>query len=526
MLEHLGYVMPVRKAGLGELKPVYYTVFSRLANAGRNTDKLGTRRVIKKLGQRIAKEGLLKNKKPVDTGKFVAWLIMNHSSYDYCLTAAMETFMGSAWLGLWSDHEGKVENREWTHPVWVDTAWFQGSPYRLMHYLHGSTKIEGNVAYAESVEKAQADRYITTKPGRYLAKFFGDVLSEREIKEWADKQVAAMKPAVVKWANTEVEMIRAINLGPSDSCMSAGFYGKNERWFAGHIHPAAIYATPDITVAYLEDHDGKIVSRAVCNVANKYVARCYGDSRLLVPALEALGWTQQSGALEGCRIRKIENSEVSSDSYIMAYVDAGTGSGGGSLGYEDAGDDEYWILCESHNRGNTYAGYENKGVTRDEPQCTCEMCDEGMDEDDTYYIDSTSQSVCASCRDYHFTIAMGRRHEDWFPNDDVIEVDGDYYATEWATNHGICCCELSGDWYHEDDMVTTSRGMVHQDQAVALDVEDDDGNNHVCTSDVATTHDGRTIHRGNVVEHTVGDEVFICHDEDDLEALTAEKEEA
>ena len=517
MLANLEYVEPVREVGLGETKPCWYGSYSN--------HQVQTRTIIKKLGQRLGKEGLVKGGKPVDTLKFTTWLTINHHSYDYCLRAAMQTFMGSAWSELWSAHEDKVENREWTQPVWVDTTWFQNSPYRVLHYLHGSTKIEGNVAYAESIEKAQADRYITTKPGRYLTKFFAGVLSEREIKEWADKQVAAMKPAMVKWANTEEEMIRAINLGPSDSCMSAGFHSGREGWFKGHIHPAAVYATPDITVAYLEDHDGKIVARAVCNVAKKYVARCYGDFRLLVPALEALGWTQQSGALEGCRIRKIEN-RGGHDSYIMAYVDAGTGSGGGSLGYKDAGDDEHWILCESHRQGNTYAGYENEGVTRDEPQCTCDMCDDGMDEDDAYHMDSTDQTVCEGCRDYNFTIAMGRRQDDWFPNDDVIEVEGEYYVTQYAGNHGIYCCELSGEWYHQDDMVTTSRGMVHQDQAVALDVEDDDGNNHVCTSDVATTHDGRTIHRGNVVEHTVGDEVFICHDEDDLEALTAEKEEA
>jgi hypothetical protein len=480
--------------------------------------------VIKLLGHRLAKEGLVKGGKPVDANKFVAWLIMNHDRHDYCLTAAMKTFMGSGWFEQWSVHEDKVENREWTQPVWVDTPWFQNSPHRLMHYLHGSIKIEGNVAYAESIEKAQADRYITTKPGRYLTKFFADVLSEREIKEWADKQVAASKPAVVRWADTEQEMIRAINLGPSDSCMSAGFHSGREEWFKGHIHPAAIYATPDITVAYLEDHDGKIVARAVCNATKRYVARCYGDARMLVPALEALGWTQESGALEDCRIKKIENGNVSRDSYIMAYVDAGTGSGGGSLGYKDAGDDEYWILCESHKQGNTYAGYENNGVTRDEPQCTCEMCDEEIDEDGAYHIESAGQTVCESCRDDRFVYAMGRRHEDWYDNDDCIEVDGSYYVTEYVHHHNIGCCEISGDYYSMDDLVSTSRGLVHHDQAVELDVDDDDGNNHVCESDAVTTHDDRTIHKGNVVEHMVGDAMFICHDEDDLEALTIEKE--
>lgn len=524
MLVHLEYTEPTRKAGLGETKPCWWGSYS--------DHQVRTRTVIRKLGHRLAKEGLVKAGKPVDTMKFVAWIMLNHSMYDYCLTPAMKTFMGAAWFEQWSVHEDKVENREWTQPVWVDTPWFQNSPYRVLHYLHGSTKIEGNVAYAESVEKAQADRYITTKPGRYLAKFFGDVLSEREIKEWADKQVAASKPAVVRWADTEEDMIRAINKGPSDSCMSAGFRsgrGDGESWFNGHVHPAAIYATPDITIAYLEDHDGKIVARAICNKNTQKVARCYGDARRLVPALEALGWEQRAGALEGCRVRKIVNrkgSRYGDTSYIMAYVDAGIGSGGGSLGYKDAGDGEHWVLTESHRDGNTYEGFDHDGVTSNEAECTCEMCGEGMDEDDSYHIESTEQTVCEHCRDRNFVYAMGRRYEDWHPTDDCIEVDGSWYVSEYASNHDIGECEVRNEWYHMDDLVFTSHGMVHNEEAVSLDVADDDGHEYATPDYTETTHDGRVIHSSNAMKIEIGGVVYVCHDEDDVEALTQEKEEA
>jgi hypothetical protein len=77
-----------------------------------------------------------------------------------------------------------------------------------------------------------------------------------------------------------------------------------------------------------------------------------------------------------------------------------------------------------------------------------------------------------------------------------------------------------------DDLVATSSGMVHNDEAVSLDVADDDGNYSAIPDYTATTHDGRTIHRSNVVQHVVGDVVYTCHENDDLEALTQEKEEA
>jgi len=121
---------------------------------------------------------------------------------------------------------------------------------------------------------------------------------------------------------------------------------------------------------------------------------------------------------------------------------------------------------------------------------------------------------------------MGRRYEDWYNTDDCIEVDGGYYVTQYVHHHNIGCCEISGDYYSMDDLVSTSRGLVHQNEAVSLDVEDDDGNNYATPDDTMTTHDGRVIHRGNVVEHTVGDKVFICHDEDDLEALDEPEETA
>jgi hypothetical protein len=210
----------------------------------------------------------------------------------------------------------------------------------------------------------------------------------------------------------------------------------------------------------------------------------------------------------------------------MAYVDAGIGSGGGSLGYKDAGDGEYWMLTESHRDGNTYEGFDHDGVTSNEAECTCEMCGEGMDEDDSFHIESTEQTVCEHCRDRNFVYAMGRRYEDWHPTDDCIEVDGSWYVSEYASNHDIGECEVRNEWYHMDDLVATSHGMVHNEEAVSLDVADDDGNNYAIPDYTVTTHDGRVIHSSNAMKIEIGDVVYVCHDEDDVEALTQEKEEA
>lgn len=504
----------------------------------------------KTLGQGLAKAGVFEkgHKHHIkDTTALAVAVIKTMRSLEKPkhINLALVSLMPSSWEVVTQRYKEKTNSDgadSWEKPVWADETWWQESPYYYTHFIHASEKIPGNVAFAENLGKAWADRYTTMKPGRYLTRFFGGengVLSEKEIKEWADKQVAATAPREVEFVSVNESatvdeirtaangMIRVINLGPSDSCMSAGSHGC-ETWFKGHIHPAAIYATPDITIAYMENHEGEVTARAVCNKEKKRVARIYGDSRRLLPALEALGYVQEEGALIGCRIRKIENRR--GDGYIMAYVDAGTGSGGGALGYTDCEveKDKYWKLCRpGTGQGSTYEGYEHKGVTQsEEPMCRCEDCGDEMSEDESCYIESAEVTVCENCRDSNYTYAIGRRHEDWFVNEDVIEclTNNTYYFVGYANHHDVYMCEECGDWYKLDDLVSTSRGNVHHEIAVGLAEEDSEGNTFAVEQDTVETHDGRTIHKDTAKIVVINGEEFVCYENDDEDALRADHE--
>lgn len=409
----------------------------------------------------------------------------------------------------------RFDNHYWESVPWARETWFLESPLRLMHSLHvpreDANKEAGGVAFAESPQKMVSDRFTVMKAGRYLTRFFSGKLTEKDIKGWADLYVQRYAPVEVKFARDDNpdEMIRVVAEGPRESCMSNRYHSSND-WFRGHVHPAAVYVTPDIEIAYAEA-EGEVVARVICNRINKQAARIYGDGRRLLPALQALGYTQVEHALVGCRIRKISNED--GDGYIMAYVDAGVGSGGGNLFYDPL-DSKYWKLTLS-GTFNTYEGYDQNGIAQWEPQMTCDDCDDAMNGDDAVYIERHDRHVCQDCADNNYEMAIGRRgHESYYRTEDCIrcETNDEWYAEDYAAENEVYQCQVTGDWYKDEDMVTTSRGMVFTDKAVELAVEDSDGNSWAVEGDTVTTHDGRVIHKDVAVAKTVW-----FHDDDDID---------
>jgi hypothetical protein len=430
-----------------------------------------------------------------------------------------------ALLDAYRRDEERFGTEHWMKVGWEQSDWFHSSAFRFTHSLHvpREPKHQGMVAFAESEAKLIADKFTVMKPGRYLQKYFGDKLDAKQIKELADKYVGEHMTSELRWATTQEEMIRAINLGPSESCMSAGFHDGREHWYRGHVHPAAIYATPDIHIAYIENYNGDVVARAVCNKSEQLIARIYGDERLLLPALEQLGYQQATGALDGCRINRISED----GRYIMAYVDAGIGSGGGHLYFEEY-DSKYWRLT-TRERGtySTYDGYEGVGITElaQEEGEECEGCGEHTDPDDMRYVEWIDETRCRCCIEDDFRYAHVRRGAGWggsnlwdyVPVDDAVycESNGEWYAERYTDEYDVYRCTETGNYYALDDLVGTMDGYVYVNRAVKLDVPDSDGNEYATQSTTATTHDGRTIHEDDAVTHN--DKVYHKDDDYDTE---------
>lgn len=327
-------------------------------------------------------------------------------------------------------------------------------------FLHVAKKARPDeqpmVAFYADETKAKADVTTRMKLGKYLAKYHPEVDNE-EVKQMVAKFEYDFGVApTVHLSDKEEDFIKAIYEGPSESCMSRAFGFEP----AGHKHPAAIYASGDMQIAWIED-GVKVTARTIVNKSTKNYSRIYGDGVKMKPLIDAMGYTQAVGALVGCRIKKIENQNGDGD--LVAYVDAGIGSGGGHLFADDITDDDaHWMLNDRSNGISTYAGYESRGVTRAgrEVYGSCDCCGDGIEcEDDAYYIEYEGRTVCRGCveADYSWAgtcVRNGRitAHE-YLSNDDCSYVEslGEYV-------HHDCMGDLNlvvvdGEWVSIDDTV-------------------------------------------------------------------------
>lgn len=420
---------------------------------------------------------------------------------------------------------GKIYNTgEWQQVPWAGQDWFCNNSTATNRLPHISVVNPQEVAYYQSVDKLIRGIETRTKPGRFLAKFFPN-LTPDEVRTYANDYLVATAPKQLHFARTMEEIITAIDEGPSESCQTRGYYDKatDERpWYAGHIHPAACYASGDFEVAYITDnnkpaslvdlHAGtqRITARTICNAKNKTVARIYGDSGKMLPLLTSAGYTQVERALVGCRLLKIENEEGAG--WIMPYVDAGIGSGGGSLEVDDYYDHdsgrEYWMLVRPENGTySTYEGYDKKGVLEgDDESYYCERCNAAHDsEDDLRYSHYEGIHYCSECED-DFVSAVVRvtrygRDYDMVLEDNAIEIDGDWYANddELLARCNFAQCIHCEEWESLDNTTTTDSGLVCDDcseQVVPLAEESPDGNEYGyrpdCTQYV-NTETGETV---------------------------------
>ena len=396
---------------------------------------------------------------------------------------------------------------EWQQVPWTTWAGFYDNSTANNRLPHISVVNPQEVAYYQSVDKLIRGIETRTKPGRFLAKFFPN-LTPDQVRQYANDYLVATAPKQLHFARTRDEMITAIDEGPSESCQTRGYYDKapdDRPWFNGHIHPAACYASGDFEVAYITDnnkpasivdlHAGaqRITARAICNAKNKTVARIYGDSAKLLPLLTSAGYTQVERALVGCRLLKIENENGSG--WIMPYVDAGIGSGGGSLNVDDYYDHDsgrsYWMLVRPDTgEYSTYEGYDKKGVLEgdEEKRHTCPRCNAAHDdEDDIHYSDYENEHYCSECEGDFVTAVVntGRYGHDYdmVLIDNAIEIDGEWYANDddLLTRCGFVQCIHCDEWTSLDNTTTTDSGLVCsgcEDQIVELAEDSPDGNEY------------------------------------------------
>ena len=415
----------------------------------------------KKLGQTVA---VILKKYKGDDMRILAE--MNQASRDSNVSTQMlRTVATKRWGEELFSNFGWKDG--WQQPVWEGQAWFRDSVWYRVHQVHQSEDNPAMIAYNRSIDNIKRNIQTRTKPGKYLTQFFGDVLSQDQIREWAEKQIAfASCEAELKFVENDAPdmWIQVYENGPH-SCMQ----GKDA---------VQVYCYPDngLRLAYLEQGDD-IVARAI--VRNKSDGTPAGYIRIysteqrwttkLREDLDAAGYGEQVN-LNNVKLRRIdEEHECGQDGVVCPYIDTG------NYGTQKVSIRENYLLItedgdvSATNTCGTIPLYDGR---------ECDECGDTCDEDDMTYVESTEQTVCQHCLDNNFTYAHGRRHQDYFSNDDVIycESNGEWYHEEYANYNDVYQCRVSDDWYHLDDLVCCDVGeyegdFIHVDEAVRVDDE-------------------------------------------------------
>jgi len=179
------------------------------------------------------------------------------------------------------------------------------------HYVRVASDNKSQIAYVQSSPKGKTHKTISCKIGRYLSQ--NSSMTDPQIaKVSALYRIKVVGELGITFARTREE-IRSVYLNGPSSCMSHHISDYN----TNGIHPCEVYATPDVSVAYVK-RDSRITGRTVINEVKKTYIRFYGDCDLLAEGLKLLGYTQ--GDLNGCSLLLLRNDN---DSIIAPYLDGG-----------------------------------------------------------------------------------------------------------------------------------------------------------------------------------------------------------
>ncbi len=338
---------------------------------------------------------------------------------------------------------------------------------RFEHYAHVSTADPSKLAYTPSERHGREDRQVRCKPGKYLRKYFSNVLNPQEIAEWAGKFAAANEQLDLQIARSADDCARVYIGGPR-SCMGGG--GGSDCWDSPGSHPARVYGAGSLGVAYIGELDGA-KARALVRLedgAPRVYSRIYGDERRLAAALERAGFEPDAGAdFNGAALLRIPDDSGEGE-YIGPYLD-------GSYSVDEGIDDKLHMQRHGSLPADSTDGYfgsglpcENCGGRADreeystvDEQVWCNSCAENSSfyceycetsrPDSAYAACVQDASICDDC----FASSCFRCEKCSEPerDEDGVDVGDDKWCKSCAEDKATCCehCEM---WVDAEDTQT------------------------------------------------------------------------
>jgi hypothetical protein len=278
----------------------------------------------------------------------------------------------------------KFTNGQYQPLVWQDEKWYIESKERIFDkfFPHVSMKDTTIIAFTESPEKGMQDVQTPIKPGKFLQRFFGKVLTPEEITLWANKHTEAWADVLkLKFAETPEDIVKVYEMDSGfTSCMQ-----KPINHFEPLLNPTRIYAK-GLKLGYILDSKGKLIARALVWPEKKKVGRIYGDDfRFRAAVKEKLGFDTQSNnsnydKFYGAELEAIEFE----NGYIGPYID------GDARAYmhKDKLGNKKLVLADSSGRDSD-ANYLTEGA---HTLLATPHCQHGLLQDGSNYI-----KKCARC---------------------------------------------------------------------------------------------------------------------------------
>tara|TARA_R110000787_G_scaffold5761_1_gene20695 strand:- start:9675 stop:11282 length:1608 start_codon:yes stop_codon:yes gene_type:complete len=316
----------------------------------------------------------------------------------------------------------------------IDFGWLERAPY----FVHVSELDKSKLAYYPTVKHLETDRVVSVRAGKLFRRALSEGWKDDVVADITNRYLTTVSVSKVQWARTADEIEHVYVTGPR-SCM--GGRGDDDECIRTHEHPSRVYATDDIAVAYVQSESGKINSRCVVNVKEKYYSVFYGNTTHLRSLLIAQGYTE--GDLCGCRVKKIKDRGA----YVMPYID--------NCEYLTSYDKDHFLIRAEDNsidNDDDIIGYPNKtsGFLDEVEECAMPNCEDlSSAAGGNVYLAGTGHvcNGCASRLDLvhaNGDLSTLHRKEDckWLPAEDM-----------WYTPASVELVEIEGEEYRKNTII-------------------------------------------------------------------------
>lgn len=79
------------------------------------------------------------------------------------------------------------EQARFANGTYRTIPWYNEDWNKQEHYCHVSNDDDGKIAFTNTAEDGERDKQTRMNPGRYLSRYYGEVLSQDEIRAWCGR---------------------------------------------------------------------------------------------------------------------------------------------------------------------------------------------------------------------------------------------------------------------------------------------------------------------------------------------------